>query len=78
MTEFKEGDLVKYNPDRFWPWGVSGYDLIGLVVEISTVHIADWNHVVPPGHTVIGVSWPDAYMEEDPEDLLKVTEDDSV
>ena len=77
MTEFKEGDLVKYNPARVYGC-VSGYDLLGLVVEISTVHIADWNHVVPPGHTVIGVSWPDAYMEEDPEDLLKVTEDDRV
>ena len=76
MTEFKEGDLVKYNPDRAPV--IYGDDLIGLVVEISTVHIADWNHVVPPGHTVLGVSWPDGYMEEDPEDLLKVTEDDRV
>ena len=74
MTEFKEGDLVKYNPERIEDIG----RLLGLVVEISTVHIADWNHVVPPGHTVIGVSWPDGYMEEDPEDLLKVTEDDRV
>jgi hypothetical protein len=74
MTQFKEGDLVKYNPERIEDIG----RLLGLVVEISTVHIADWNHVVPPGHTVIGVSWPDGYMEEDPEDLLKVTEDDSV
>ena len=83
MTQFKEGDLVQYNPERVDTTFVEdahpyGGRLLGLVVEISTVHIADWNHVVPPGHTVIGVSWPDAYMEEDPEDLLKVTEDDSV
>lgn len=73
MTQFKEGDLVQYNPERVDLYSYT--DAFGLVVEISTVHTADWNHVVPPGHTVIGVSWPDAYMEEDPEDLLKVTED---
>ena len=76
MTEFKEGDLDQYNPERIDTTEVGR--LTGLVVEISTVDVADWNHVVPPGHTVIGVSWPDGYFEEDPEDLLKVTEDDRV
>ena len=75
MTQFKEGDLVQYNPERIDTTEVGR--LTGLVVEISTVDVADWNHVVPPGHTVIRVSWPDGcYFEEDPEDLVKVTEDD--
>ena len=72
MTEFKEGDLVQYNPDGLFDPD-HAFGLIGLVVEISTV-LAPMG-IVPPGHIVIGVSWPDGYMEEDPEDLLKVTED---
>ena len=77
MTQFKEGDLVQYSPDRVDLYSYTS--AFGLVVKISTVDVADWNHVVPPGHTVIGVSWPDGcYFEEDPEDLLKVTEDDPV
>ena len=73
MTQFKEGDLVQYNTDRLFDPD-HAFGLIGLVVEISTV-LAPMG-IVPRGHTVIGVSWPDGYMDEDPEDLVKVTEDD--
>ena len=76
MTQFKEGDLVQYNPDRLFDPD-HAFGLIGLVVEISTV-LAPMG-IVPRGHTVIRVSWPDGcYFEEDPEDLVKVTEDDPV
>ena len=42
MTQFKEGDLVQYNPERIDTTEVGR--LTGLVVEISTVDVADWNH----------------------------------
>ena len=72
-TTFRVGDLVRHNPDLI---DLTSGERVGLVVETEVVENYDWNHVVPPGGTVVTVNWPDGVILEDPHDLLKVFSDD--